>query len=45
MAKEEKEKKEEETRDKEEEDGRESMKTLIDKEEDYFDYSDSDYVY
>ena len=45
MTKEEKEKKEEETKDKEEEDRRESIKTLADEEEDYFDYSDSDHIY
>ena len=41
---EEKEKKEEETKDKEEEDRRESIKTLADKMEDYFDYLYSDHI-
>ena len=48
MTEEEKEKKEDwtkDTKDKEEEDGRESIKTLADEEEDYFDYSDSDHIY
>ena len=44
MTKEEREKKEEETKDKEEKDRRESIKTLVDMEEDYFYYSDSDHI-
>ena len=42
---EEKEKKEEETKDKEEKYERKSIKTLVDEEEDYFDYSYSDHIY
>ena len=45
MTEEEKENKEEETKEKEGEYRRESIKTLVDEEEDYSDYLDSDYIY